>query len=215
MTELALGAFLTLFVVMDPVGVAPMFLALVGDRPRAEQRRVARKAVLVAGIVLFGFAFAGGSLLRTLGISIDAFRIAGGILLFRIAVGMVLAAPHQRETEEEERESRARADVSVFPLAIPLIAGPGALASMMILVGQAGADARRLTLVLAMAAVVLGLTWIALWLAEPLGRALGRTGVNVVTRVLGVLLAALAVQYVADGARALLGIGLGASPPPI
>lgn len=215
MTELALGAFLTLFVVMDPVGVAPMFLALVGDRPRAEQRRVARKAVLVAGIVLFGFAFAGGSLLRTLGISIDAFRIAGGILLFRIAVGMVLAAPHQRETEEEERESRARADVSVFPLAIPLIAGPGALASMMILVGQAGADARRLTLVLAMAAVVLGLTWIALWLAEPLGRALGRTGVNVVTRVLGVLLAALAVQYVADGVRAFLSIGPAASRLPM
>ena len=121
-----------------------------------------------------------------------------------LAVGMVLAA-HEKETREEEEESRERADVSVFPLAIPLIAGPGAMASTMILVGQAGPDPLRLAVVFAMAAAVLVLTWIALRLASPLGRVLRRTGVNVVTRVLGVLLAALAVQYVADGVRGLLG----------
>ncbi len=207
MQELALRAFLTLFVVVDPVGIAPVFLGLVGERPRAEQARIARKAVTVAGIVLFGFAIGGDWLLRKLGISIDAFRIAGGILLFRIAFGMVFAVPHQRETVEEQEEARSRADVSVFPLAIPLIAGPGAMASLVILVGHAGSDPRGLAVVFAMTAVVLALTWIALRLSAPLGRALGRTGVNVVTRVLGVLLAALAVQYIADGARALLRAG--------
>jgi multiple antibiotic resistance protein len=207
MLELALRAFLTLFVVVDPVGIAPVFLGLVGERPRAEQKRIARKAVTVAGIVLFGFAIGGDWLLGKLGISIDAFRIAGGILLFRIAFGMVLAAPHERETAEEEEEARSRSDVSVFPLAIPLIAGPGSMASLMILVGEAGSDSRQLAVVFAMTAVVLALTWLALRLSSRLGRALGRTGVNVVTRVLGVLLAALAVQYIADGARALLRAG--------
>jgi multiple antibiotic resistance protein len=207
MLELSLRAFLTLLVVVDPVGIAPVYLGLVGHRPRDEQARVARKAVAVAGVVLFGFGLGGDWLLRQLGISLDAFRVAGGILLFRIAFGMVLAAPHQRETEEEEAEARSRADVSVFPLAIPLIAGPGAMASLMILVGQARSEPRSLAILFAMAAVVLALTWVALRLAAPLGRALGRTGVNVVTRVLGVLLAALAVQYIADGARGLLGPG--------
>ena len=204
MTELALQAFLTLFVVVDPVGIAPVFLALAGARPKAEQARIAGRAVAVAGAVLLFFALGGPWLLGKLGISMDAFRIAGGILLFRIAVGMVLAA-HERETREEEEEARERADVSVFPLAIPLIAGPGAMASTMILVGQAEADAGRLAVVFAMAVAVLLLTWLALRLASPLGRVLRRTGVNVVTRVLGVLLAALAVQYVADGVRGLLG----------
>jgi len=204
MTELALRSFLTLFVVVDPVGIAPAFLALVGERPAAEQKRVARKAIAVAGAVLFGFALGGDFLLGHLGISIDAFRIAGGVLLFRIAVGMVLAS-HQRETVEEEEEARSRQDVSVFPLAIPLIAGPGALASLLILVGQAKGEASKLAAVFGMTALVLGLTWLALRLSGPLGRVLRRTGVNVVTRVLGVLLAALAVQFVIDGVRAILG----------
>ena len=203
MSELALRAFLTLFVVVDPIGIAPVFIALAGGRPAEERSRIARKAVSVAGIVLLGFALFGSWLFERLGISMDAFRIAGGVLLFRIAVGMVLAA-HERETREEQEEARARHDVSVFPLAIPLIAGPGALASVMILVAQAGADLRRQLVVVAMAALVLLLTWLALRLSALLGRLLHRTGVNVVTRVLGVLLAALAVQYVADGVRGLL-----------
>jgi multiple antibiotic resistance protein len=206
-SELALRVFLTLFVVVDPVGIVPVFLGLAGSRPAGEQARIARRAVVVAGVVLFGFAVGGAWLLERLDISMDAFRIAGGILLFRIAVGMVLAAPHERETREEEEEARSRADVSVFPLAIPLIAGPGAMASTMILVGEAGSDPGLLATVLAMAVAVLAITWLALRLASPLGRILRRTGVNVVTRVLGVLLAALAVQYVADGARGLLRAG--------
>lgn len=207
MIEIALRGFLTLLVVVDPVGIAPVYLGLVEGRPERERRRIARRAVVVAGVVLFGFALGGAWLLEQLGISMDAFRIAGGILLFRIAVGMVMAAPHERETKEEEEESRSRPDVSVFPLAIPLIAGPGSMASMMILVGQAGKDVRALAIVFAMTAAVLALTWLALRLSTTLGRVLRRTGVNVVTRVLGVLLAALAVQYVADGVRGLLRAG--------
>jgi multiple antibiotic resistance protein len=132
--------------------------------------------------------------------------VAGGLLLFRIAVGMVFAH-RERETEEEEAESRVRDDVSVFPLAIPLIAGPGALASVMILAGEARAHPLGLVVVLAATALVLLLSYVALRLAMPLGRVLGQTGVNVITRVLGVMLAALAVQYVADGARGLLASG--------
>lgn len=201
--DLASRALLTLLVVVDPVGLAPMFTAVVGGRPAEERARIARRAVLVAAGVLFAFALAGDWLLGRLGISLDAFRVAGGVLLFRIAVDMVLAQ-HERETEEEEAEARVRADVSVFPLAIPLIAGPGALASVMILSGEARAVPYGRPVVLGMVAVVLGLAFAAFRAAGPLSRALGRTGVNVITRVLGILLAALAVQYVADGARGLL-----------
>jgi multiple antibiotic resistance protein len=201
---LVLKSFLTLFVVMDPVGLAPVFLALAGARPTPEQRRIALRSVLVAGGLLAAFGVGGARLLERLGISLDAFRVAGGILLFLIAVEMVLAR-HERETEEEERESRARDDISVFPLAIPMIAGPGTLASLMILATEARGHRLGLAVVLAMAAVVLALSYVALRLARPLGRLLGQTGVNVITRVLGVLLAALAVQYVADGVKGLLG----------
>jgi multiple antibiotic resistance protein len=198
---LALKAFLSFLFIIDPVGLVPVFLSLAGSRPLADQRRIARKAVLVAGALVASFAVAGAWLLRHLSISMDAFRVAGGILLFLIAVDMVLAQ-HERETEEEERESRARQDICVFPLAIPMISGPGTLATTMILAAEArGAS---LAIVLAMGALVLLLAYTALLLAAPIGRALGQTGVNVVTRVLGVLLAALAVQYVADGVKGLL-----------
>lgn len=204
--DLAFKAFLTLVVVIDPIGVVPFFVGVAGRRPPEELRAIARRAVLVAGGVVASFALGGAWLLGTLGISMDAFRIAGGVLLFRIAVGMVLAA-RERETEEEEAEARERPDISVFPLAIPMIAGPGALASVMILAGEAHGEPLRLGVVLAMAAIVLGLCYAALRLAAQLGRLLGQTGVNVVTRVLGILLAALAVQYVADGVRGLLRAG--------
>lgn len=204
MESLALKAFLTLFVVMDPIGLVPVFLALAGSRPHGEQCRIARKSVLVAGGLLSGFGIAGEWLLRNLGISMDAFRVSGGILLFLIALDMVLAQ-HERETKEEEEESRGRADISVFPLAIPMIAGPGTLASIMILVAESRPYPLGLPMILAIAGGVLALGYAALRTAAPLGKLLGRTGVNVVTRVLGVLLAALAVQYVADGARSLLG----------
>ena len=205
MTGLAIRTFLTMLVVIDPVGLVPMFLALAGERDTLDRRRIARRAVLTSGGILVAFALVGSWVLGRLQISLDAFRVAGGLLLFWIAVRMVFAE-HERETKEEEAEAMGRQDISVFPLAIPIIAGPGALASVMILVGEAAEYSFGLVMVLAMTAVVLVLCHAALRLSEVIARILGQTGVNVVTRVLGVLLAALAVQYVADGARNLLSV---------
>jgi len=202
-TTLVLRSFLTMLVVVDPVGLVPMFLALASDRSAAERTRLAKRAVITAGAILLAFALGGSWLLQRLGISLGAFQVAGGILLLWIAVRMVFAE-HQRETAAEEAEARSRADISVFPLAIPIIAGPGSMASIMILVGESGGFSAGLLAVLGTTGVVLVLCYAALRLSEPLVKLLGQTGVNVVTRVLGMLLAALAVQYVADGARILI-----------
>jgi len=205
---LAGKALLTLFVVMDPIGLAPVFIGLAGGRSRDEQRRTARRAVLVAGAVLFTFALVGPALLGYLGISLDAFRIAGGLLLFKIAVDMVFVH-RERETDAEKAEASLRDDISVFPLAIPLIAGPGAMTSVMILTAEAGKLPGGVLVVLAAVAVVLLLAYAALLASARLATILGQTGVNVVTRVLGVLLTALAVQYVADGTMDFLVKALG------
>lgn len=206
-TALALASqtFLTMLVVMDPVGLAPIFIALSGSRPAFERRAIALKAVVVAGIIILLFGLTGRALLEHLGISIDAFRVAGGILLFLIALDMVFARTSgTRETPEEEREAQERQDISVFPIAIPLIAGPGTLASVMILVGNARGSAVLTAAVLLVTFGVLFLCYLALRLSGQISRVIGVTGVNVVTRVLGVLLGALAVQYVVDGVKNLL-----------
>lgn len=205
MLDLAAQAFLTLLVVMDPVGLAPAFVALAGSRPEFERRQIAAKAAVVAGLVILAFALFGAELLRRLAITLPAFRAAGGALLFLIALDMVFARTSgARETSAEEAEAREREDISVFPIAIPLIAGPGTLASVMILVSSADGQAFGIALVVIMASAVLALCYLALRLSGPLVQLVGVTGTNVVTRVLGVLLAALAVQYIADGARALV-----------
>ena len=205
MVELAGRAFLTLFVVIDPIGMAPLFLGLTPKASGPERRRIAGRAVLAAALVLLAFALGGAWFLQQLGISLAAFRVAGGILLFRIAVEMVFAH-HERGTEAETAEALGRRDITIFPLAIPLIAGPGALASVMILAGEAQ-GAPGLATVIAMGALVLALTYVSLLASQAVARALGQTGVNVITRVLGILLSALAVQYVADGGRQLLASG--------
>jgi multiple antibiotic resistance protein len=202
MFTFAVRTFITLFVVMDPIGIGAVFVGLVALRKRERRQKIAVRAVLVAGAVMYVFALGGTALLGYLHVTLDAFRVAGGILLFLIAVDMV-SAQHKRETEDEEDEARERRDISVFPLAIPLIAGPGALASVLILVGESRAYEYGLPLVLGMVAIVLGLVYCGLALSERTERVLGQTGVNVFTRVFGILLAALAVQYVADGVRGL------------
>ena len=197
-------ALLTLFVVIDPAGLVPVFVSLAGGRSAQAQASIARRAVLIAGAVLLFFAIVGGPLLAYLGISVFALRIAGGILLFRIAVDMVFAQ-YRRDTPEEEAEARAKEDISVFPLAIPLITGPGALASVLILGTEAHGEPQLFALVLAAAAVVLFAAYLFLRGSTRLADLLGQTGINVVTRVLGLILSALAVQYVADG---LIGLDL-------
>ncbi len=193
-------SFLTLFVVVDPIGVAVLFLGLAASRSKTERRAIARKAVLVAMCVLFAFALFGSAILIHLGITLNALRVAGSLLLFKIATDMVFAQL-ERETKEEAAESRERPDISVFPLAIPLLAGPGALAGVMILAGTSDPAAQGA--VYGSIVLVSLIAYIALLAAEWLFRLLGRTGVNVVTRILGILLAALAVQYIADGAKGL------------
>ena len=202
LVDFALRALATLFVVVDPAGLVPAYVALVGTRgARAD---VAGRAVAIAGVVLLAFAVIGGPLLSYLGVTLGALQVAGGVLLFRIAVDMVFAQL-RRETPEEAAEARAREDVSVFPLAIPLIAGPGAMASSLILTSEAAAIPGGYLVLLIAGGAVLASAYLVLRGSKRVADLLGQTGINVVTRVLGLVLAALAVQYVADG---LLGLGL-------
>lgn len=203
MLELATTAFITFFVIVDPIAVAPIFASLTQNFVPADRRRTAIKAVIVAGSALLAFALAGELLLKVLGISFGAFRIAGGALLFMLAVEMVFA--HQSglrtTTLSEEEEALQRKDLSVFPIGIPLLAGPGAMASVVLIMGQAQGSFASQGTVIAMLLVVLGLTLLILMAAAKLMGYLGVTGVNVLSRIFGIILAALAVQYDIDSVR--------------
>ncbi|MCW5751806.1 MAG: MarC family protein [Alphaproteobacteria bacterium] len=207
MAEIAVQAFTILFVTIGPLDVAPIFLGLVGEASAQLRRRLALKACLVAAIVLYGFAFFGEALMTALGIGFPALRLAGGILLLLVAIDLVLARPSglssitAEERSEAERELRHHTDISVFPLAIPLIAGPGAMTAVVLLMAQHEGERIAQGIVLATLALVIVLALLALLFADVIRRLLGRTGVNVVTRVGGILLAALAAQFIIDGLR--------------
>jgi multiple antibiotic resistance protein len=203
--ELSFNAFVTLMVVVDPLGLAPIFAALTrGNSPRRKRALAVRGTVIGAGI-LFLFALAGDVLLQALGIGIPAFRIAGGALLFLLALDMIFARPSgmRSRTVREQEEDAYEEDISVFPLAIPLIAGPGAITTVLLYTG--GRSAPEVAAVLGVLAVVLLLTLVSLLLAPRIMALFGETGANVISRVLGVLLAALAVQFVLDGLKESLG----------
>lgn len=202
----AISALLTLFVVVDPVGLAPTFLAVTHGLPRSARRSVAARASFIAGTILVGAALIGDWLLATLSISLAAFRIAGGLLLFSIASEMVLGVRLRREgeTAEQALEEHVR-NIAAFPLAIPLMAGPGAITATVLLAGQAGRDAMLLGMLLAVVVLVAAACLVVFLFADRISGLLGKTGNIVLSRLLGVLLAALAVQYVVDGVRAILG----------
>ena len=200
MIELFTTAFITLAVIIDPPGCAPIFASLTSGTPAAHRRRMAVRSAAVAWGILVFFALLGEPLLSTLGISLSAFRLAGGIMLFMIALDMVFERRTQRREERAQSiEGTPQADdISVFPMAIPMIAGPGSIASIMLLSARADGMAEGLTVLAAMTAVIL-LTLAALLTAGPLMRLIGAGLEAMITRILGVILAALAVQFVLDG----------------
>ena len=203
MTELFLSAFITLFVVIDPPGCAPIYASLTSGASHAQARAMAVRAVLIAAGILLVFALWGKQLLGVLGIDLDSFRIAGGIMLFLIAMDMVFEKRTQRREDRAQKiaDTPEVEDVSVFPMAMPMIAGPGSIATVMLLMARADGIGQRVVVMAAMAAVLV-LMMGSLLAAGPLMRLLGKKIEAVITRLLGVLLAALAAQFVIDGLRA-------------
>jgi multiple antibiotic resistance protein len=209
MLDLFLSAFVTLFVVIDPPGCAPIYAGLVSDATARQAGAMALRACLIATAILVVFALFGENLLGALHIELNSFRLAGGIMLFVIALDMVFEKRTQRREERAEKVRAANAqtpeidDVSVFPMAMPMIAGPGSIATIMLLMGRAQGTEQTLAILAALAAVMV-LTLLALVAAKPLMKLLGTQVEAVITRLLGVLLAALAAQYVIDGVKAVL-----------
>lgn len=208
MYELFLSAFVTLFVVIDPPGCAPIYAGLVKDATTRQATTMAIRACGIAAAILIVFALFGEQLLGALHIELNSFRLAGGIMLFVIAMDMVFEKRTQRREERAEKIMAQNAqtpeveDVSVFPMAMPMIAGPGSIATIMLLMARAEGTNETLAILAAMLAVI-GLTMVALIAARPLMRLLGARVEAVITRLLGVLLAALAAQYVIDGLKAV------------
>jgi multiple antibiotic resistance protein len=204
MLELIFNSFITLLVVLDPLGLAPLFVGLTRGRSEEYRREAAIRGVVLGAAILFLFAFVGQGVLSALGIGVPAFRIAGGALLFLLSIDMVFARPSgiRKATVREGEETREEKgeDISVFPLAIPLIAGPGALTTVLLYTGDS--DFLEVAAVMGVLLVALLLVLASLLLASRVMRLFGETGANVFSRVLGVLLAALAVQFVLDGLRA-------------
>jgi multiple antibiotic resistance protein len=209
MLEQPLKFFVVFFVVVEPVSLIPLFSGLTQGANEGYKRRMAIRAVLVAAAILVLFALGGAAFLELMGISLDAFRIFGGLLLFLLSLEMVFARESgTRTTSSELAESKRRADISVFPLAFPFIAGPGALATILLWFGplRLGAQSALFGAYLLAVGLVLAIALVLMLLAEPLMRIIGVTGANVAGRLLGVILGALAVQFVLDGLRAAFGV---------
>jgi len=196
----AATAFATAFTIVDPLGMIPFTMATTAHIGPERRGRIVDQAVLVAGIVMLAMGIVGPAVLAYLGITLPAFTIAGGLLLFLIAIDMLFARPTgARRTEDEERAASEAENPAVFPLAIPMIAGPGTLATVLLLVNLAGRSPTRILSVLVSYAAALALTWLCMRGAARFLHRIGTTGIHVVSRVLGIVLAALAVQFVING----------------
>ena len=203
--EFLISALVTMVVVVDPLGLVPTFVAITHGLPDRARRAVALRACLIAAAILAGSALIGDWLLRTLSIGLPAFRIAGGLLLFSIASEMVFGLRIERQSKQAEEaiEEHVR-NIAAFPLAIPLMAGPGAITASVLLASRAGGDPVHMGVLLGVVAAVLALCFAVFALAARIAALLGTTANVVLSRLLGVLLAALAVQFVIDGVRAAL-----------
>jgi len=207
--DILLNAFVTLFVTIDPIGNAPLFLGLTVGLEAARRRRIAIRGTVIAFGVLTLFALTGTAVLDAMGITIDAFRVAGGLLLFYTAFEMIYAKREERKAKTSSAVAEEHiADLAVFPLAIPLLAGPGAISATILLSSEltvaAGSRWTGTGVLVGLILALMLLSAATLIAAELLDKYFGRTGKLIVTRLLGVLLAALSVQYVADGIRALV-----------
>jgi multiple antibiotic resistance protein len=206
LAQLYLSAFVTLFVVIDPPGCAPIYAALIADASRAQVLAMALRASVIAAGILVGFALFGAQLLGAMHIELDSFRIAGGIMLFLLALDMVLDRNTERRGERAEAVKASRPvvkDVAVFPMAMPILAGPGSIASIMLLTARAHGPTET-AMILAALATVMVMAFAAMVAARPIIRLLGAQIEAVITRLLGVLLAALAAQFVIDGIKGQL-----------
>jgi multiple antibiotic resistance protein len=200
----ALAALSAVFSVVDPIGVMPVYLAMTANDSPAHKRLTALRAAVASAATLLAFAASGSYILRFFGISLGSFRIAGGLLLFLLSVDMLRAQPsRQRTTPEEEAEGIEKPDVSIFPLAVPMLAGPGAVATVMMLMTRAQGWTQRGIVFGSIGATAIA-TYLILLGAGAAEKRLGRTGINVLHRVMGLLIAAIAVQFVVDGARDVL-----------
>jgi multiple antibiotic resistance protein len=199
-------AFATLLVTLDPPGLAPIFIGLTAGMSRGEKRQVALRGSIIAFAILAAFALGGAEVMKALGISMPAFRIAGGVMLFWIAFGMIFdLRPQRKETLAADAITIDHIrNVAAFPLAIPLMAGPGAITATILLAGRAGADWEMLTALLIIIAATMALCYLTFLTSERVAAMLGATGNIVLTRLLGVILAALAVHFIIDG---IAGIG--------
>ncbi len=209
MTDLPtlITVFTTLFILIDPPGLAPLFLALTQGMTSAQRRAIGLRACLIAGALMIVFLFLGEAVLGFVGISMPAFRIAGGVLLFLTALEMLFQKRQQRrENNAETGAAEHTDDPSVFPLALPLIVGPGAITTIILYAGQAQ-GAADFAAIAAVLFVVLVMVFLSMLAASGIERLLGKTGINIVTRVLGMLLAALAIQFILDGLRQSFGLG--------
>ena len=198
-TALLITSFVTLFVIIDPIGLTPIFIALTQGMPPARRRAIALRATITAAVLLALFAALGEAVLGFIGISMPAFRVAGGILLFLTALDMLFERRNKRREDRSEEDDFD--DPSIFPLAIPLIAGPGSIATVILLAGQQPGLA-GFAMVMGVVAAVLAILLVMCLFSGLFERLLGKTGITVVTRLLGMLLAALSVQFVLDGLRA-------------
>ena len=197
--------FPSLFSIVDPIGVVPVYLALVGAETRAEQTRTALRATVTGAAVMLVFAATGTSIFQFFGITIPAFKVAGGVLLFTMALEMMRARQSPvKSTPEETAAARAGDDLAITPIGIPLISGPGAIATVIMWSTRAAGASEKLALY-ASIGLVIAITLISLLFATRLVRILGRTGINVITRIMGLILAATAAQFVIDGWKAAMG----------
>ena len=200
----ALLCFSSLLAIINPLSAAPMYLALTEGYTPEHRRSTLRGAILTAFVVLVVFALLGGTIFQLFGITIDAFRIAGGIIFFGIGMDMLQAKRTRgKTTEEEEQEGMHKEEVGITPLGIPMITGPGAITTVMVLMTQAPTVA-RVAVVFASVVVVLAIAWVVLAAAPRLLRFFGQTGLNVMTRIMGLLVTVIAVQFIVDGVRPIL-----------